>query len=553
MKSKKYPPTTDPRFTSKIQKLFMINEEEEGTATKSIKKLCNPAKNFEYQSPQKFLRRYIGPGTPYRGLLLFHKIGSGKTCTAITIAEAWKGKRKAVVVLPASLVENFKNELRSPCAGEAYMTGEERQLVALHGPHRGPGLQAILESDRRIAQHYTILSYHAFLKKRVQLTKSILIVDEIQNMVSDAGVFYEHLKQRLDRAPPDLRIVLLSATPMMDRAEEIALTLNLLPLPKPLPTGPAFEDTFLSETKAINLDVFKQMVQGFVSYYGGMPAKTFPRANVFLVRCPMLGTQTKKYKKTLTGKDPDASNDFFLASRMASNVALPFRASRPLAESSCKIAKLIKRLKKNSKSFIYSNFLGDAGLKTVAKVLDKHGWQDYRYYRGGNGKSRCYAMWSGDESPKYREEVRHVFNTTGSCLKIILGSPAVKEGVSFKNVRQVHILEPYWNMSRIEQIQGRAIRFCSHVTLPPKQRSVDVYLYMATTEGFCIDEYMYELAQKKHRLIQQFEKALKDAAIEQQFRPSPQSIWQKKRKYWLFSDRAFKPKHTSTLFVNFSL
>ena len=48
----------------------------------------------------------------------------------------------------------------------------------------------------------------------------------------------------------------------------------------------------------------------------------------------------------------------------------------------------------------------------------------------------------------------------------MLGSPSVREGVSFKRVRQVHILEPYWNMSRYEQVIGRAIRFCSHKDLP---------------------------------------------------------------------------------------
>ena len=43
------------------------------------------------------------------------------------------------------------------------------------------------------------------------------------------------------------------------------------------------------------------------------------------------------------------------------------------------------------------------------------------------------------------------------------------EGVSFKNVKQVHITDPWWNESRIEQILARASRYCSHSNLPSEE------------------------------------------------------------------------------------
>ena len=45
--------------------------------------------------------------TPYKGLLLFHQIGAGKTCAAISIAENFKRTKNVLVVTPASLMANF--------------------------------------------------------------------------------------------------------------------------------------------------------------------------------------------------------------------------------------------------------------------------------------------------------------------------------------------------------------------------------------------------------------------------------------------------------------
>ena len=71
-------------------------------------------------------------------------------------------------------------------------------------------------------------------------------------------------------------------------------------------------------------------------------------------------------------------------------------------------------------------------------------------------------------------------NRDGSIIKIMVGSGVFKEGISLKNVRQVHLLEPWHNRSRIEQVIGRALRHCSHKKLPPKDRQVDIYQYAVT-------------------------------------------------------------------------
>jgi hypothetical protein len=52
------------------------------------------------------------------------------------------------------------------------------------------------------------------------------------------------------------------------------------------------------------------------------------------------------------------------------------------------------------------------------------------------------------------------------------------EGIDLRNVRYVHIVEPYWHPVRIEQVVGRARRICSHQDLPPELRTVEVFMYL---------------------------------------------------------------------------
>jgi len=67
----------------------------------------------------------------------------------------------------------------------------------------------------------------------------------------------------------------------------------------------------------------------------------------------------------------------------------------------------------------------------------------------------------------------------GEVLKCIGITGAGAEGISLRNVRQVHIMEPFWNLVRLEQVKGRAIRICSHMDLPVNERKVDIFTYVS--------------------------------------------------------------------------
>lgn len=187
---------------------------------------------------------------------------------------------------------------------------------------------------------------------------------------------------------------------------------------------------------------------------------------------------------------------------------------------SCKFDEIMKKVNKCSgKIFVYSSFKEYGGIRSFTRILEAFGYKDYAKH--GEGKKR-FAVWSGDENIKLKEEIRAVYNMKsnlkGNKLKIICGSPSIREGVTLLGVRQVHILEPYWNKSRLEQVIGRASRFCSHKDLEEEKRNVKVYIYVATApenENFkTIDEFIQNLSNEKDKIIKTFEKAIKEVAID---------------------------------------
>jgi hypothetical protein len=224
---------------------------------------------------------------------------------------------------------------------------------------------------------------------------------------------------------------------------------------------------------------------------------------------------------------------FFLGLRFISNIAFPNRKINEegynsfdgsylelgnLKKYSIKFYKIFKRIKQcDGTVFVYSNFKEYGGIKSFIKVLEYNGFKNY--VSNKEGKNR-YAIWSGDETIQIKGQIKAIFNNIdnkdGSKIKILLGSPSIKEGVTLLRVKQAHILEPYWNMSRLEQVIGRVVRFCSHKDVPKEERYVDIYMYIAVHENEkeTIDQYIIKLAKYKSNLIGQFELALKESAVD---------------------------------------
>jgi superfamily II DNA or RNA helicase len=484
-----------------------------------------------------------------RGILLYHQIGAGKTCTAISIAEEFKLKKNIMVVLPAALIGNFLSELRTECTGDKYVSKIERNKLKNLNFKDEEYKIIINKINKRIYKYYTIYSYHKFINlikadKLKKLNNTLLFIDEVQNMISMNGTFYKLLMNIINNSDNKLKIVLMTATPMFDRPVEIALTLNLIKKNDLFNINRFNQDYLNSKYKFINIDIFSKKIKNLISYYRGAPPIAYPKCIFKKIKCNMSDFQYKSYLTSLCSdnnyirgsfKNVDILNlpeNFLLGPRLLSNIAFPNKSvgqngfsslkgenlqMQNISNYSIKFFKIINKINKcEGPVFVYSNFKEEGGIKSFIKFIEYHGWKNYITY--GIGLKR-FCIWSGDETQKIKEEIKFVYNNktneNGNNIKLILGTPSIKEGISLLRVQQVHILEPYWNMSRIMQIMGRAVRFCSHKDVPKYNRIVNVYLYLATyKQEETIDKHIWKIAKKKNILIQQFEQVLKENAFD---------------------------------------
>ena len=167
---------------------------------------------WQYTSFQKFVRDYLSESSPYRGLLLYHGLGSGKTCTSITVAENLKLGKNVIVLSPASLRTNYITALRTDCGVTAYKDNEDA-----------------------LREKYTFISYNASntidqLKKIPNIDNHTIVIDEAHNLVSmivsNSKKGPELYKMLMNAR--NLKIVALSGTPIINFPFEIAILCNIL-------------------------------------------------------------------------------------------------------------------------------------------------------------------------------------------------------------------------------------------------------------------------------------------------------------------------------------
>ena len=137
-----------------------------------------------------------------------------------------------------------------------------------------------------------------------------------------------------------------------------------------------------------------------------------------------------------------------------------------------------------------------------------------------------YVMITGNVylSPNNKDEVIAATNETnlyGNDVKVIIISKAGSEGIDFKFIRQIHIIDSWYNLYRNEQTIGRGVRYCSHSLLPFKERNVEIYTYASilnknqeNSDYEVIDMEMYRFAEEKALQIGKVSRLIKQNAVD---------------------------------------
>jgi hypothetical protein len=231
----------------------------------------NSRELFTYQ---KIVREYLLMETPYRGLLLYHGLGSGKTCSSIAVAESLLTTKKCYIMLPASLADNYKGEIRK-CGDPIYafeqywesktITSPEDRAQAkgfgisdkfldtngrfyVTSPGREPNFRTLAldiqkgirsQIDDILEQRFTFINYNGISSSNIdsilppdqptQFDNTVVIIDEAHNLISYAlkeslrGKLYERIYNA-----KNCKVVCLSGTPVINKPQEIAYLMNLL-------------------------------------------------------------------------------------------------------------------------------------------------------------------------------------------------------------------------------------------------------------------------------------------------------------------------------------
>uniref|UniRef100_A0A6C0KMH2 Helicase ATP-binding domain-containing protein n=1 Tax=viral metagenome TaxID=1070528 RepID=A0A6C0KMH2_9ZZZZ len=287
-----YPDVDDPQLLPKLLKKLEFQESKQKAITsKDIeedKDRCRSSEDFEITPVQRFVQRLLSPRTPYRSALLFHGVGVGKTCAAITLAESYLYEypgRKIYIIAPPNIQEGFRRTIfdregltvatkttsarHRGCTGNTYLdlTGSMKE------PNRG-----IIETRvaKAIKGRYEFFGYTSFynyiisllnnVEKSKSLTASaketakyeilraefsnrVIIIDEAHNLrdnpleaeddtADDATVADTAESKAGKKLTPYLRevlesaegttLLLMTATPMYNSYVEIVFLLNLL-------------------------------------------------------------------------------------------------------------------------------------------------------------------------------------------------------------------------------------------------------------------------------------------------------------------------------------
>ncbi len=219
---------------------------------------------------------------------------------------------------------------------------------------------------------------------------------------------------------------------------------------------------------------------------------------------------------------------------------------------------------------IYSQFRTLEGIGIIKLVLEANGYAQFRIKEDGRGNWKLnipeedlgkpmFALYTGTETAEEKEVIRNIFNSSwkyvptslakelaaisdnnmyGEIIKVLMITASGSEGINLRNVRYVHLTEPYWHPVRLQQVIGRARRICSHQDLPEEERTVDVFLYLMTFSPdqlksdesielrlhdkskidnktpVTTDESLYEIASIKEGITNQLLTAVKESAID---------------------------------------
>ena len=543
---------------------------------------------FNCMTNQAFIKRLVQPQSDNNGILIFHTMGSGKTdCVCIAYDNLCRNYKKAVFLVrgPSNIVA-IRSNIASWLERYKGITGKEsireyikqnfefQKFLSFTKRIGGKNLDAfskrynncIFIIDEAHDLRIDTNDKESYKKTYVELS---LLFQKINNMI----------------------LFLMTGTPMYDNHKELKALLSLLhtsSLPEDKIEEMSIDE--LSKNRVSYYDhsedkptaIYKTTHEGRRLYEEGL-------IDYELVVLPMVGEQLKTYQRynTSVGSISDkivldkfTAENSFMRKLQAISLGITgdeeqtkcdvktitdmlykhkssverkesrspymfedkynrlFReriSTDKMKEYSIKFEYMAKRIsKKKGTVYIYCELVGGLGIRFFASMFVLMGYEIVTKDTNYNKEKKRILILTADEisnsiddTEKKIDEFNSEKNVNGRYIKIIIGSTISSQALTFKNVRQIHILTPHWNIKKIEQVETRAIRIKSHVMLPPENRQVEVYRYATICtpideiidRGHIVKEdsadlHKYKISEFKEKEIVKQEEVLIDNSID---------------------------------------
>ena len=340
-----------------------------------------------------------------------------------------------------------------------------------------------------------------------------------------------------------IKLVIMSGTPMYDKWNEIMWLIDLLlKNDRRAPVIPYESNPDSIKNPGDYMDKLENELRlnitPYISYMSGENPITYPTKK-YVANGSIESDTDKKfyiYEHNITVEQTDNAKKKFLYENFNGDINNYFNFklkgnetkwsidkvpdSIDLTKLAPKIKSIVNFVNKSEGiAFIYSEYLS-YGVYPMAYALEMAGYtmayinsDNVLSYRSILGKPRNinhkghYILLTGDVSDsrlmKLIAEVNSVGNSglsniNGEHIKVVLGSSKVEVGFSLKNVREVHIMEPWYNFSKTDQVIGRAFRSNSHKQLPKEERDVKVYYHVNKGESKSKEYYMRCIDKEKN-------------------------------------------------------
>lgn len=497
-------------------------------------------------------------------------MGTGKTCTAVSVAEKFIHSKndknlkfphttlKNIIVLTKGkgLQNNFINEIANVCTSGNYLSND---LISQSN--------AILKDKRtrrNVKVNYTFETFEVFTKnlknksngeKHLLYENTLFIIDEAHNLRMSSDPEERNIYREIYSLFHLLKfrkILLLTGTPMKDKVEEIVDIFNLILKDK------------LTIQDLNDITTFKVKIRGYVSYLRAMTSDIdrtevgqligeLKHFKVYPVNMSRFQSDVYLFAKI---KDEEEKS-IFNHSRQASSFVFPDKSygktgfqthivktssgykftnssiqqelKQNLKKYSAKYADLIERLSNdydNGKlSFVFSEFVKGSGLILLSLLLELNGYVNATVNTNFNRPQKRFVIFTNETSTDIQtRRLVNIFNSpknmNGKYISTILGSKVIMEGFTFKNIQSEYILTPHWNYSETSQIIARGLRLGSHNDLIKSKAvnnlKIEIFQYVALPPNIkdSVDLHMYQIAEVKDYEIQKFVRILKETALD---------------------------------------